>query len=411
MLKGPIEQQILAAGNLSEAQVEVNPAAFSAARGRRFGKLRLPWVWRAETVCFWRYRNDTTIRCSTSGSTSARFSRELVVGDQLFEHCCRISSVFSCSALATCLLSQGKNVFAVIGPHARVSVTYFAANLALSFAQMAVPTLPVDFEPDKETRVLASLFGVGPKTEGLVEALTHGDAELPGRSPSISCRALSRLVAGATAPHPQESLSSTEFLTPSENAQRNDGAAVHPIPPALESLDAYVVASVLARRSSRPRRHRTKTRDAQQNLEGAGGLPARYRRHGPRALLSACVRPRERRRAYGLRERSGRPVEHSGSARSPETWSLAQETRLPPGPRQEHDAPGRINRRRRENREWRVVSRVRDLIGSRASHPPTSLRRDQTDQDCIMRRIQVISFVVAALLAASETRRTSTGSF
>ena len=42
---------------------------------------------------------------------------------------------------------------------------------------MAVPTLLVDANLRKPR--LASLFGVDPKTEGLVEALTHGDAELP----------------------------------------------------------------------------------------------------------------------------------------------------------------------------------------------------------------------------------------
>ena len=50
---------------------------------------------------------------------------------------------------------------------------------------------------------------------------------------------LSLLVAGATAPHPQELLSSKEFLTLSQNAQRNYGVVIYDTPPALESSDAY----------------------------------------------------------------------------------------------------------------------------------------------------------------------------
>ena len=145
-----------------------------------------------------------------------------------------------------------------------------------------------------------------PKTEGLVEALTHGDAELPPVTLDI-VSGLSLLVAGATAPHPQELLSSKEFLTLSQNAQRNYGVVIYDTPPALESSDAYVVASRVGAAIIAARRHRTKTRDISQNLEGAGGLPVRYRRHGSRALLSAGVRPRDRGGAYGRRQGGGRP--------------------------------------------------------------------------------------------------------
>ena len=40
----------------------------------------------------------------------------------------------------------------------------------------------------------------------------------------------SLLVAGATAPHPQELLSSKEFLTLSQNAQRNYGVVINDTP-------------------------------------------------------------------------------------------------------------------------------------------------------------------------------------
>ena len=185
------------------------------------------------------------------------------------------------SALATGPLSQGKNAFAVIGPHARAGVTYFAANLALSFAQMAVPTLLVDANLRKPR--LASLFGVDPKTEGLVEALTHGEADLPPVTLDI-VPGLSLLVAGATAPHPQELLSSKEFLTLSQNAQRNYGVVIYDTPPALESADAYVVASRVGAAIIVARRHRSKVKDISKiskALEGfqcdiAGTVLARF---------------------------------------------------------------------------------------------------------------------------------------
>jgi capsular exopolysaccharide synthesis family protein len=162
------------------------------------------------------------------------------------------------SGLATGPLSQGKNAFAVIGPRARVGVTYFAANLALAFAQMAVPTLLVDANLRKPR--LASLFGIDSRTEGLVEALTHGEADLPPVALDI-VPGLSLLVAGATAPHPQELLSSKEFLTLSQNAQRNYGVVIYDTPPALESSDAYVVASRVGSAILTARRHRTKVSD------------------------------------------------------------------------------------------------------------------------------------------------------
>ena len=52
----------------------------------------------------------------------------------------------------------------MIGARSGVGTTYFAANLALSFAQMAVPTLLIDANLRRPR--LASLFGIDPKTEG-----------------------------------------------------------------------------------------------------------------------------------------------------------------------------------------------------------------------------------------------------
>ncbi len=75
----------------------------------------------------------------------------------------------------------------------------------------------------------------------------------------------------ATAPHPQELLSSKEFLNLSQNAQRNYGVVVYDTPPALENADAYVVASRVGAAILVARRHRSKVKDIKtvtQALEG-----------------------------------------------------------------------------------------------------------------------------------------------
>jgi protein-tyrosine kinase len=172
------------------------------------------------------------------------------------------------SVLTTGALSQGKNAFAVIGPHLGVGATYFAANLAVSFAQMAVPTLLVEANLRKPR--LASLFGLDAKSEGLVEALTYKDTTRQPLALEV-VPGLSLLVAGATAPHPQELLSSKEFLNLSQSAQRNYGVVIYDTPPALESADACVVASRVGAAILIARRHRTKVSDIQtiaHTLEG-----------------------------------------------------------------------------------------------------------------------------------------------
>jgi Mrp family chromosome partitioning ATPase len=54
---------------------------------------------------------------------------------------------------------------------------------------------------------------------------------------------LSLLVAGATAPHPQELLISKEFLTLAQTVQPNFGVVIYDTPSDLDSADACVVAS------------------------------------------------------------------------------------------------------------------------------------------------------------------------
>ena len=59
--KDPIEQQILAAGNLSEAQVEAI-RGFQRRKGLTFGEAAIALGLCGATVCFWRCRSATIIR-------------------------------------------------------------------------------------------------------------------------------------------------------------------------------------------------------------------------------------------------------------------------------------------------------------------------------------------------------------
>jgi len=252
----PIEQQILAAGNLSEAQVEAI-RGFQRRKGLTFGEAAITLGLVRRDSLFLALSKRYNYPVLNFGSDEPRFSRELVVGFQPFSSAAEAYRSVR-SGLATGPLSQGKNAFAVIGARSGVGVTSFAANLALSFAQMAVTTLLVDANLRKPR--LAALFGVDPKTEGLVEALTQSPADAPHFALDI-VPGLSLLVAGATAPHPQELLISKEFLTLSQRWQRNYGVVIYDTPSALESADAYVVASRVGAAILVARRHRTRFKE------------------------------------------------------------------------------------------------------------------------------------------------------
>jgi protein-tyrosine kinase len=254
--KDPIEQQILVAGILSEAQIEAI-RGFQRRRGLTFGQaaITLGLVRRESLLlALSKHYNYPVL---SFGSADARISRELVAGYRPFSAAAEAYRSVR-SALVTGPLTQGKNAFAVIGARSRVGVTSFAANLALSFAQMAVPTLLVDANLRKPT--LAALFGVDPKAEGLVDALTLGAAESRIMALDV-VPGLSLLVAGGATACPQELLISKEFLTLSQNAQRNFGVVIYDTPPALESADAYVVASRVGSAILVARRHRTTVKD------------------------------------------------------------------------------------------------------------------------------------------------------
>ncbi len=252
----PIEQQILAAGNLSDAQVEAI-RGFQRRKGLTFGEAAITLGLVRRDSLFLALSKRYNYPVLSFGGDEARFSGELVVGFKPFGAGAEAFRSVR-SALATGPLSQGKNAFAIIGAHPGVGATYFAANLALSFAQMAVPTLLVD--ANLRMPRLASMFGLDSKTEGLVEALTRSDAHAPPLAVDV-VPGLSVLAAGATPPHPQELLSSKEFLDLSQNAQREYGAVIYDTAAARENADAYVVASRVGSAILLGRRNRTTVAD------------------------------------------------------------------------------------------------------------------------------------------------------
>jgi protein-tyrosine kinase len=116
--KDPVEQQILAAGNLNEAQVEAI-RGFQRRKGLTFGEaaITLGLVRRDSLFLALSKRYNYPVLSFTSDER--RVSRELVVGYQPFSAGAEAFRSVR-SALATGTLSQGKNAFAVIGPHAGV---------------------------------------------------------------------------------------------------------------------------------------------------------------------------------------------------------------------------------------------------------------------------------------------------
>ena len=112
--KDPIEQQILAAGNLSEAQVEAI-RGFQRRKGLTFGEAAIALGLVRRDSLFLALSKRYNYPVLNFGVDEGRFSRELVVGYQPFSTAAEAFRSVR-SALATGPLSQGKNAFAVIGP-------------------------------------------------------------------------------------------------------------------------------------------------------------------------------------------------------------------------------------------------------------------------------------------------------
>ena len=123
-----IGQQILAAGNLSEAQVEAI-RGFQRRKGLTFGEAAIALGLVRRDSLFLGLSKRYNYPVLNFGVDEARFSRELVVGYQPFSTAAEVFRSSDLRSQPGC--GRGRSLRRH-RPASRVGVTYFAANLALS---------------------------------------------------------------------------------------------------------------------------------------------------------------------------------------------------------------------------------------------------------------------------------------
>ena len=186
-----------------------------------------------------------------------RFSAELVAGHEPFGQAAEaIRSIRS--TIAATALANGTRSFAMIAPHPDAGATYLASNLAVTFAQMSIPTLLVDANlRDPRTD---SIFGLPPGTPGLSDYLMCRGAMAPPVQTNV-LPDLSLLPSGSIPPNPQELLSLPEFLALTDLFHDQFGVVIYDTAPCADYTDAFVVASRVNAAIVVARRHKTAYRD------------------------------------------------------------------------------------------------------------------------------------------------------
>ena len=188
---------------------------------------------------------------------NARFSRELVVGHEPFGAAAEAVRSIRTS-LVSSAVAKGTRSFAIVGPGSGAGSTFFAANLAIAFAQMSAATLLVDFNLREPS--IAEKFGLDRNHAGLSDVLCHKTIEQAPITYNI-LPGLSIMASGAVPPNPQELLCSEEFLSLTANFNRDFGIVIYDTPSALDYADAYVVASRVDAVVIVARKNRTKFDD------------------------------------------------------------------------------------------------------------------------------------------------------
>lgn len=189
----------------------------------------------------------------TGHSYGDQFSRELVVGHEPFSPAAEaIRSIRT--SIVSLAIAQGVRSFAVTAPRQGTGGTFFAGNIALAFAQMAVPTLLVDANL-RDPRI-AEMFGLSRNGEGLSHALRARNIDEVAITPDI-IPGLSILGAGIIPPNPQELLSSGDFLALANNLEKSFGVVIYDTAPAMEFADAAVVAARVGAAIIIARQHET----------------------------------------------------------------------------------------------------------------------------------------------------------
>lgn len=189
-----------------------------------------------------------------SGSSDGdKFSTELVVGHDPFSPAAEAVRSIRTSIVSTAI-AQGTRSFVITAPRRGAGCTFFAANIALAFAQMAMPTLLVDANL-RDPRV-ADVFGLDRYQEGLSHTLRRRKLQedfivvdiIPG---------LSILAAGDIPPNPQELLSSAEFIALTNNLERDFGVVIYDTAAAMEYADASIVVARVGAAVIVARQHET----------------------------------------------------------------------------------------------------------------------------------------------------------
>jgi|SRR5579871_1543424 len=190
-------------------------------------------------------------------SEGERFSSELVVGHEPFDSAAEAVRSIRTSMVATAI-AQGTRSFAVVAPRRGSGSTFFAANIALAFAQMAMPTLLVDANL-RDPRI-AEMFGMSRHQQGLCHALRREDAYENFIIPDI-VPGLSILTAGDIPPNPQELLSSAEFISLTNNLEQDFGVVIYDTAAAIEFADASIVVARVGAAIIIARQHETSFED------------------------------------------------------------------------------------------------------------------------------------------------------
>ncbi len=137
-------------------------------------------------------------------------------------------------------LGKEMRSLAVIGTKRGDGSTYFAANLALSLAQLGVATMLVD--ANLRHPHVAELFNLSSRSEGLSNVLRMPKLDklpiLYDVLPSLSV-----VLAGALPPNPQELLSGQRFVDLVDILEREFEAVIYDTPAGCETADAHVVAA------------------------------------------------------------------------------------------------------------------------------------------------------------------------
>ena len=189
----------------------------------------------------------------TGHSYGSQFSRELVVGHEPFSPAAEAIRSIRTSIVSSAI-AQGIRSFAVTYPRQGTGGTFFSGNIALAFAQMAIPTVLVDANL-REPRV-AEMFGLASSGEGLSHALRSRNIDEVAIVPDV-IPGLSILTAGIIPPNPQELLSSGEFLALANNLEKSFGVVIYDTAPAMEFADAAVVAARVGAAIIVARQHET----------------------------------------------------------------------------------------------------------------------------------------------------------